>query len=248
MVAVAGLGRITSFDFEIRNGQRAVSLTPDEIKSLSTGLLIQFLWSTLRLPDGLVSADTMGGMESELCGRNLAPATAGATAAQNDGPSLEDLKLCIRTLSEAKANGEIKALKRRDELQRSLSAAILAHVRARAVSGSAETTVVNQLVVRQAQVIAADVINLCEIVQSFIDLNIHTAESETLFHEMMEIHSNKFVEMAISPCAELATVAYQLGRLEELLKLYAAGPHKGSGGSRYDVGKKILSRLLGMHR
>ena len=126
-----------------------------------------------------------------------------------------------------------------------MSSAILAHIRSRAASTSSES-VMNQLIVRQAQSIAAEVISLCEIVQSYIDLKHFDAEAEALFQEQFSILHRKYQELATSPLAsELCIVAYQLGRLEELLKIYVAVPQKSNSERRYDIGKKILSRLLG---
>ena len=105
-----------------------------------------------------------------------------------------------------------------------------------------------QLIVRQAQSIAAEVISLCEIVQSYIDLKHFDTEAEILFQEQFQAQNRKYQELATSPtsyASELCIVAYQLGRLEELLKLYVAVPQKINSDRRYDIGKKILSRLLG---
>jgi hypothetical protein len=285
LVAVAGLGRITSFEFEIRSGHQPVSISREEFATLSTGLLIQLLWATLRLPDGLMSADTMDALEAELRKRNLSPpplefeqqsptATASSSLpeAHNGGgmgggggggggspdsvavgrgiyeASLEDLKLYLRTFAEAKGTGDSKLFKKQDDFLESLTKPILAHIRARAVATSTES-VVTQLVVRQAQSIASEVISLCEIVQSFIDLSLHETQAEALFQEQYQIQSRKYNELAASPLAagELCTCAYQLGRLEELLKIYSTVPQKSTGSdSRFDAGKKILSRLLGM--
>ena len=68
LIAVAGLGRITSFEFEIRSGHRPVTISPQEISTLSSGLLIQLLWATMRLPHGLVCSDTIDALEMELRG------------------------------------------------------------------------------------------------------------------------------------------------------------------------------------
>ena len=143
--------------------------------------------------------------------------------------------------------GDSKQFKEQEKLLEKLSNAILAHIRARTASSNSES-VMSQLIVRQAQSIAAEVISLCEIVQSYIDLKHFNVEAETLFQEQFQLQNRKYEELATSLssyASELCITSYQLGRLEELLKIYVAVPQKINNDRRYDLGKKILSRLLG---
>ena len=91
MVAVALLGRLTSFEMRVspitastsknrtpdqgvdkqKEGDRSVTISAKHLKLLPTNVLIKVFWAMHRLPEGVVAADTMRAVQAEIGVRNL---------------------------------------------------------------------------------------------------------------------------------------------------------------------------------
>ena len=263
MVAAACLGRLTSFEMRFtsqtkgvgknnnrdrdsdrnrdENRQKSVIIELDQLKCLSTSVLIKLFWAIHRLPDGVVAPDTMKLVHAEIGTRNLylsaGEYTAGISATQ-EMVTKDDLKLLARVFSES----NILSIPD-NKVEETACHALLLQLKLMSYPESQGEAI---HIVAESK-LAADAASLCDVLHSFIDLKWHTAEAVPCLEIQSLLLSEKMKSLNLSSRQSgdgLNACAYHMGRFEELLKIYKNLPTI-AGGSRYHIGKQ-LSRWLGL--
>lgn len=288
MVAVALLGRLTSFEMRLspikaskthtntpdqgtekqRDGHRSVTISVKHLKVLPTNVLIKVFWAMHRLPEGIVAGETMRAVQSEISVRNLSVSKAisksgdvTVTHAQSEkgeqGEGCEeeevtrdDLKLFARALSESKSLGGQSS--KTDDTVNSACAALLRELQAHTHTESAVMVEEGMLSLKRnlsRSQVTAEAASLCDVLQTFIELNWHNDSALVYLQERNLILFNKLNTFLLSSTPfddKLCACAYHVGRLDQLLKISKSHLTPKDNRGRYDIGKQ-LSRWLGLH-
>lgn len=255
MVAAACLGRLTSFEMrsasEIkgvgrrndRDRQKSVVIELDQLKCLSTSVLIKLFWAIHRLPDGVVAANTMKLVHAEIGQRNLHPSMATEYTPSIIGAlgavTKDDLKLLTRVFSESSILSDPDTIIEETAGNACHALLLLLTTYQEPVEEAAQ-------IVSQTKV-SADAASLCDVLHSFIDLKWQNGEAVLCLEQQTALLSAQLGSLRLSSRQAgdgLNACAYHMGRLEELLKIYKNLPIKDDG-SKYNIGKQ-LSRWLGL--
>jgi hypothetical protein len=288
MVAVALLGRLTSFEMrsspikaskthtnipdhnkdEQRDGHRSVTISVKHLKLLPTNVLIKVFWAMHRLPEGIVAVETMRAVQLEISMRNLSVSNAISKSGdvtvthaqrekgrQGEGGEEEevtrdDLKLFARALSESKSLGGQSS--KADDTVNSACAALLRELQAHTHTESAVMVEEDMLSLKRnlsRSQVTAEAASLCDVLQTFIELNWHNDSALLYLQERNLILFNKLNSFLLSSTPfddKLCACAYHVGRLDQLLKISKNHLTSKDSRGRYDFGKQ-LSRWLGLH-
>ena len=287
MVAVALLGRLTSFEMRLspikaskthtntpdqstdkqRDGHRAVTISVKHLKLLPTDVLIKVFWAMHRLPEGIVAVETMRAVQSEIGVRNLSVSKTISKSdvtvthavrekgrqgegCEEEEVTRDDLKLFARALSESKSLGGQSS--KAEETANSACAALLRELQAHTHTESAMMVEEDMLSLKRnlsRSRVTAEAASLCDVLQTFIELNWYNDNALVYLQERNLILFNKlntFLLSGIPVDDKLCACAYHVGRLDQLLKISKNRLTSKDSRGRYDIGKQ-LSRWLGLH-
>ena len=286
MVAVALLGRLTSFEMRVspittalasknrtpdqgidkqKDGDRSVTISVKHLKLLPTNVLIKVFWAMHRLPEGVVAADTMRAVQSEISIRNLSVSRmtskssdthsdigrqGGVGGIEEEEVTRDDLKLFARALSESKSLGSQKS--KADEIENSACAALFRELKAHTHTESTVMTEEDMLFLKSnlsRSQVTVEAASLCDVLQTYIELKWYNENALSYLEERNIIlfqKLNTFLSSSSPFDDKLCACAYHVGRLDQLLKISKNDVVLKDSKGKYDIGKQ-LSRWLGLN-
>ena len=237
LTAIARLGRVSGLAWrDVAGTKEALDISTQTMSWLSTSELITFLWALGRLPNGVISHDSIRKGINELHLRNISPGVV----------SSKDVFLLVRIL----ANAHFAKDEKFNSSKRYILDALIEqlkvwninnelnnHSPTNTSSNGMKGLLEGQETSTSTSVIEFSLAAVCEIVQTLIDLNLYDKELFSLLSRFLFAKRKN----NMSTCAH----AFSLGRLEELLRIYEALPMSVKPSTlRYQRGKKILSRFF----
>eukprot|EP01041_Mallomonas_annulata_P005759 gene5759-11638_t len=260
LIAVAKLGRISGIGWRniVSTNTPSIEFSEYILKILTTSELIPLLWSLGRLPGGVVSIESVKRVQSEIHKRDLS----------SKAVPTNDILLLIRTLTNAHASKDVTL----ESSKQLIGDALLSHLKVwEQEFHNNSNDIISQNIINNNEVTAPIIeenpplsqqpqpqqqsqkatlkiipmiMNLqekCEILQSFIDLKWYDKEIFRLSSKYLQVQQQQLLVLGSSINCE---DAFDLGRLEELLKIYNNLPLRQDSSHRYHLGKKILSRFF----